>query len=79
MKTTITALALGLMLSGTAFAETAKPIKPAKLDTITTQSIELQSDQLKCGQGFADFKTMKACGNANAYPANPLSGMNLGY
>jgi hypothetical protein len=75
-KTIITVIAL--TLSGTAFAETAKPAKQVKLDTMTTQSIEgemMTGETMKCdGTGF---KMMKACGDANKYPVNALSGMNL--
>jgi hypothetical protein len=72
-KTIITVLAL--TLSGTAFAETAKPAKPIKLDTMTTQSVETITETMKCDG--AGFKMMKACGDANKYPVNALSGMNL--
>jgi hypothetical protein len=77
-KTIITVIAL--TLSGTAFAETAKPSKPLKLDRMTTQSIEtagetMTGETMKCdGTGF---KMMKACGDASQYPVNALSGMNL--
>ena len=84
MKTTLSMsmLALGLMFSGAAFAETAKPIKPAPetmVDTITTQSIENAQNTRKCAAGFDNLNAMKACDNSSVYPANPLSGMNLGY
>jgi hypothetical protein len=69
---------IALTLSGTAFAETAKPAKPLKLDRMTTQSIEdetMTGETTKCDD--AGFKMMKACGDANKYPVNALSGMNL--
>jgi hypothetical protein len=75
-KTIITVLAL--TLSGTAFAETAKPAKHIKLDTMTTQSIEgetMTGETTKCDG--AGFKMMKVCGDASQYPVNALSGMNL--
>jgi hypothetical protein len=81
MKTAIkfTALALGLMFSTTAFADNAKPTKPVKVDTMTTQSIEPMVDATQCNKEADGYKTVKLCGGGSAYPVNPLSGMNLGY
>ena len=79
---TITAFALSVMLSGAAFAETVKPVdaaKPAKVDTITTQSIGEAVDATQCGKTVDGDKTMKFCGDGSAYPANPMSGMALGF
>jgi hypothetical protein len=83
MKTTlkISMLALSLMISGAAFAGEAKdgvkPVKPAKVDMMTTQSIEPAAHASNCDVSFTGFKAMKACGDASAYPVNPMSGLNL--
>ena len=81
MKTrlVIAVAAFAIALSCTAFAETAKPGKIVKpnVDTTTTQSIEPVAGTMKCGERLFDFKMMKACGDANNYPVNALSGMNL--
>ena len=81
MKTAITTslVALALTVSASAFAETgeAKKPLPAKVDMTTTQSIEPAGDAFNCDKGFTGFKAMKACGDANSYPVNALSGMNL--
>jgi hypothetical protein len=81
MKTAIkfTAMALGLMFSTTAFADNAKTTKPAKVDTMTTQSIEPVVDATQCNKEADGYKTVKLCGDGSAYPANALSGMNLGF
>jgi hypothetical protein len=76
---TLTALTFGLMLSGAAFAETAKPTKPVKVDEITTQAIQLETDDAQCGNETDGSKIVKLCGDGSAYPSNPLSGMNLGF
>ena len=82
-KIVIAVAALAVALSSTAFAETAKPNKAIKpnVDTTTTQSIEpvdgQMNNRIQCGDGFMNFKTMKACGSANDYPVNPLGGLNL--
>ena len=78
-KLVIAVAAFAVTLSSTAFAETAKPNKNIKpnVDTTTTQSIEPVAGIMKCGDGLITFKMAKACGNANNYPVNALSGMNL--
>ena len=82
MKTTITAtvLTLGLMMSGVAFADAAKPVKHAKenIDAMTTQSIGENTD---CTMPGANLKFASVCApnKAAKYPENALSGMNLGY
>jgi hypothetical protein len=88
MKTTlkISMLALSMMMPGAAFAGEAKdgvkPVQPPKVDMITTQSIEPvaiepAADATNCNAAFTGFKAMKACGDASAYPGNPMSGLNL--
>lgn len=78
MKTVTAALALTLIFSGAALAETAKPAKTTKpvLDNLTTQSIAVPSSE-PC---FTLSNSQEGkCAKANLYPDNALSGMNLGY
>lgn len=79
MKSTITStiLALAMMASSAAFAETAQPVRPAKpnIDKMTTQSIDAVQD---CNTLGAKLK-YAACGKTSDYPENALSGLNLGY
>lgn len=78
-KLVIAFATFAVALSSTALAETVKPGKIAKpnVDITTTQSIEPVAGIMKCGDGLITFKMAKACGNANNYPVNALSGMNL--
>ena len=78
-KLVIAFATFAVALSSTAFAETVKPNKIVKpnVDTTTTQSTGPAVSTAKCGNGFMNFKMMKACADAESYPVNALSGMNL--
>ena len=78
-KLLITLAAFAAVFSEAAFAETIKPIKMIKhpVDMTTTQSTGPAVGTGTCGNGFMNFKMMKACADAESYPVNALSGMNL--